>query len=638
MLYYLLAGIGGLLAALPEGVLAAACRGMGWLVAMTPGKRRRTLRANLHHAFPEKTEAWRRGIALESARRCLEMGLFVLASPYFSPERLRRQFSVDPELLRLMKEHAAAKTPTIVLVPHFSLMEGITLLPMLAGPEGMPPIGVVYRPFDAPGLEQWVKRTRERWGLKLLSRKEGYFQAVDLLRQGGTVALLFDQNAGHRGALTLFMDRVCSTSELAGILAEKCHTRVGMVYAERTGFMRAIIRGEYLDVPAKADAVVFAANRWLEKKLRGNDDTCADWLWLHNRWRHQDGWEKRFRLESKRDLLAEDLASQGRPTLPKRTRFFIRLPNWLGDVVMVVPLLRTLRTSRPDAELTLLAQPGALPLLERLGLGDRLLAVPPKGPLQRKFFCDLREEYPDVYVLLTQSARADFGARATETPQRFGLLRPGKWRPLLTQAWKVPPDLDESKIHFTRLWEKFFRHFGMTGELDLAPAAWPAAGPKPGALAIGLICGTENMPEKRWPVERWRELIHTVLAVRPDAEFRLFGTANDAPIVQAVAEGFSPQQVRNLAGKTGLIDLADAMKGCDVVVGNDTGGMHLANLLGVPVLVVYGPTNPVRTGPIFEATRIILQPPGCPATGGAPLAKLSAEQAFQTLAPWLARR
>ena len=57
-----------------------------------------------------------------------------------------------------------------------------------------------------------------------------------MLRKGGAVVFLFDQNAGSRGALTLFMDRVCSTSELAGLLAEKCKARVGFIYPERTGF------------------------------------------------------------------------------------------------------------------------------------------------------------------------------------------------------------------------------------------------------------------------------------------------------------------------------------------------------------------------------------------------------------------
>jgi len=58
-------------------------------------------------------------------------------------------------------------------------------------------------------------------------------------------------------------------------------------------------------------------------------------------------------------------------------------------------------------------------------------------------------------------------------------------------------------------------------------------------------------------------------------------------------------------------------------VTNDTGGMHLANALGVPLIALFGPTNPVRTGPVFSAPVVILQPPGCPPTGGNSLAEIS---------------
>ena len=628
--------MGYTLAALPEGVLAAACRALGWLVATVPSRRRHTLRSNLHHAFPDKTAAWRRAMAIESTRRSLEMVLFVLASPYFSKERLQRQFTLHEDFRRLLKDYQAAPSPMVVLSPHFCLMEANTLVPMLYGGP-LPPMAAIYRPLDIAGLDHWVKQTRERWGLKLLSRKEGLIKAVDIVRHGGAVVVLFDQNAGDRGALSLFMGRVCSTTDLAGVIVEKCHARSCFIYPQRTGFMRATIHGEFLDVPPEGPAVLFGFNRWLENKLRSSDDYCADWLWLHSRWRHQDNPVRRFRLESKRNLLAPQLASLGLATPPRGTRFFIRLPNWLGDVVMALPLLRALRKGRPDAELTLLAPAAFLPLLEKLGVGDRYLAVPENFAEQRTFFCNLREEYPDTYIIFTNSLRGDIGSKGTEAPQRFGMVRPGKRRPLLTHAWRVPEDLDETKIHQTRVWEKFFQHFGLKEELDLTPLAWPETPAKKTGLLLGFICGTENFPEKRWPVERWRELIHTILAVRADARIMLFGTARDAAITGAVADGFAEAQVANLAGKTNLREFAGELHHCDAVVCNDTGGMHLANLLGVPVIAVYGPTNPVRTGPIFDAPRIILQPPGCPATGGAPLAQLPAAQVFGVLQPWLKR-
>ena len=86
------------------------------------------------------------------------------------------------------------------------------------------------------------------------------------------------------------------------------------------------------------------------------------------------------------------------------------------------------------------------------------------------------------------------------------------------------------------------------------------------------------------------------------------------------------QLVDNLAGETNLAAFVEKLRECRLLVGNDTGGVHLANALGVPVAVVYGPTNPLRTGPVCEAPVAILQPPGCPPEGGRRIEKVAVER------------
>jgi heptosyltransferase II len=99
----------------------------------------------------------------------------------------------------------------------------------------------------------------------------------------------------------------------------------------------------------------------------------------------------------------------------------------------------------------------------------------------------------------------------------------------------------------------------------------------------------------------------------------LFGTEGDKPITSAIAAGLDPSRVTDLAGKTDLAGFAAALGACRLLVSNDTGGMHLANALGVPVIGLFGPTNPIRTGPVIASRFRILQPAGCPPTGGAAL-------------------
>ena len=249
--------------------------------------------------------------------------------------------------------------------------------------------------------------------------------------------------------------------------------------------------------------------------------------------------------------------------------------------------------------------------------GSRCLPRP--GTRVSARFAALRASYPDVWILFTNSLRGDLEARASGCPQRFGIARPGKGRPFLTHTYRLPEGFDEARHHQLELWENFLRHFGLDSPPDCSPLPW--GGPRiAGSGPIGLIAGSENNPGKRWPVAQWRSLIEAF----PAGRFALFGTAADSAITSRISEGFGAR-VENLAGTTTLEGFATALAGCRLLVSNDTGGMHLANAIGVPVVALFGPTNPLRTGPVFSAPYRILQPPGCPPTGGRPLVDLTPE-------------
>jgi len=626
----------------------------GWLVAHTPecilrgatfvlaecvfALRRRIILSNLHHAFNEKSEREHRQIGRASCRQMVETGLLSLATPYLPLTRLRKVITTTSEMNALVAAQRTAPRPHVLVTPHFAYWEAVTCFPIAAplGPDDenrsaadngkltaeattLPPIersatfaefAAIYRPMNNPALDAWLKSTRERFGIKLLSRRKGFQDAIGILRRGGAVSILYDQNAGDVGALTTLLGRVCATTELPGILAQKFSAPVVAVYARRLGFWRIAVHADPV-IPAgtASDEVTRGLNRWLETKLRS--DACArdSWLWAHARWKNQDKPDRRLRLEAKRNLLSPDSLKSN----AHGTRIYVRLPNWLGDVVMLIPLLRALRTSRPDAEITLIGKATFASLIEDFALCDRFIPLPPRVGLlgELRYFAKfwrLRRSHPDCVLLFTNSVRGDLEAFLTRAPQRFGIARPGKPRPLLTHHYALSPDYDEAAHHQLELWRDFLKHFG----LEEPPVLAPLHAPNPVAKGIGLIAGSENFPAKRWPVRHWVSLIN---ALPRDLPIRLFGTEKDRALTNQITAQVD-RPVENLAGKTDLRAYCAALRDCAALVTNDTGGMHLANALGVPLIALFGPTNPVRTGPVFDAPVTILQPPNCPKTGG----------------------
>lgn len=609
--------VGWLLARTPEPALRVFAWALAGVVYLLLGSRRRLIHANLHHAFPDRPAAWRSATAREVVRRFTETGLLSLATPYLSADRFRRIMTAGPGFREAFARHRADPRPTLLCAPHFAYWEVLTAMPLLEQP--FPELGAIFRPLDNPAADAFIKGSRERFGIRLLSRRDGFQEAIRILRRSGWVGILHDQNAGTQGALTLLFDRVCSSTELPGMLAAKFGARVLSLHARRLGFWRVELVMEPVEHDGTGDGVTVALNRWLEDRLRADDELCASWLWGHQRWKTQDAPAARFRLEQKRDLLAADLGRRGLTALPRRTRLWIRMPNWLGDVVMALPLVRALRRARPDMEITLLAKPAQAAWLEGLGVADRVRPLPPgQGLAYLAAFRRARDEFLDCHLLFTNSTRGDLEAWLAGARQRFGIRRAGRPRPLLTHRFRPAPDFDESARHQLDLWTDFLSHFGLKEAPDRTPFLPADAGtPRAG---IGLICGSENTPEKRWPVAHWRALV----AALPEERFVLFGTAKDRAITTAVADGFGAR-VEDLAGRTGLDEFARRLAACRLLVANDTGGMHLANARGVPVVGLFGPTNPVRTQPVFAAPVTILQPPGCPPTGGASLADLAPE-------------
>jgi len=109
---------------------------------------------------------------------------------------------------------------------------------------------------------------------------------------------------------------------------------------------------------------------------------------------------------------------------------------------------------------------------------------------------------------------------------------------------------------------------------------------------------------KRWPVSHFSELVSLLEKKFPAARFAVLGGADDSPLGEKISAA-APAKVLNLCGATSLPEMIEWVRRCDLLVTNDTGPMHVAAALGKPLVALFGPTEPRRTGPYGQLQNVL---------------------------------
>jgi KDO2-lipid IV(A) lauroyltransferase len=178
--------------------------------------------------------------------------------------------------------------PVILLSGHFGNWE---MAGYLFGVFGFPPNSVA-RTLDNPYLDRFLRRFRERTGQSLIPKTGGYDQILDVLRGGGVLSFLADQDAGQRGLFVDFFGRPASTHKAIALLAIEHQAPVVVGFARRIGNgFQYEVGCEAVIMPDEwagtADDVRLLTQRYttaLESVIRRNPE---QYLWLHRRWKHQ---------------------------------------------------------------------------------------------------------------------------------------------------------------------------------------------------------------------------------------------------------------------------------------------------------------------------------------------------------------
>ena len=308
-------------------------------------------------------------------------------------------------------------------------------------------------------------------------------------------------------------------------------------------------------------------------------------------------------------------------------KILIRATNWVGDAVMALPALQAVRTRFADAHIAVLALPYVAEIYEGQGIADELIAYERKGQHagvrgRERLAAMLRDKEFDAALLLQNAFDAAWVAWRAGIPQRIGYARDGR-RLLLTKAIRVPK-AGEIPAHETFYYLELVRRAGWLDSLPdipeialLIPAdeavkaekKLRSLGARADTMRIAVGAGASYGSAKCWPPERFAQALNQLQRERA-AEVVLFGTPNETEVSAAIQAGLD-RPALDLTGKTQIAELPALLSRCSAFLGNDSGAMHVAAAAGLPVVAVFGPTDPFGTAPVTPRCTIVQQRPYC---------------------------
>jgi lipopolysaccharide heptosyltransferase II len=303
-------------------------------------------------------------------------------------------------------------------------------------------------------------------------------------------------------------------------------------------------------------------------------------------------------------------------------KILILKPSSLGDVIQALPVLRLLKRHYPGAEIFWWIDSALAPLLE----GDPDLAgvvrferkrwgKPQHWPEMFRSIRWLRAQNFDLVIdlqCLARSgafawlARGKFLAGLDEVREGargfYDLAVPRKsfhthavdWYLSVLPPLGVPvhnnfewlPERPEIAAKVKRKW------FGENSKFEIQNSK------------LILLQPGARWKNKRWPAKHFAELVRSLAEKFPGARFAILGDQGDQPLGEIILQA-APERCLNLCGATSLPEMFEWIRLCDLLVTNDTGPMHVAAALGRPLIALFGPTEPRRTGPYGQLENVL---------------------------------
>ena len=279
-------------------------------------------------------------------------------------------------------------------------------------------------------------------------------------------------------------------------------------------------------------------------------------------------------------------------------------PSWIGDMVMAQSLFITLKKENPDCIIDVVAPQWSIPMIERMPEVNQAIALPVKHKQlalfsRYKIGRSLRKNHYQEAIIIPRSYKSALVPFFASIPKRTGyrgemrfgivnnIIKLDKMVLKQTVQRYVNLGLKDSTgvapvTPFPRLQVNTQNRDRLVSQLKLALE-------KP---VIGLMPGAEYGPAKKWP---YFKALAEILVQQGFAVW-LFGSEKDRAMGNDIAN--DKKEITNLCGKTELVDVVDLISLCDKIVSNDSGLMHIAAAVKVPLVAIYGSSTPNYTPPL----------------------------------------
>jgi heptosyltransferase-2 len=290
-------------------------------------------------------------------------------------------------------------------------------------------------------------------------------------------------------------------------------------------------------------------------------------------------------------------------SVPKK--ILIRTPNWLGDLVMSTGFLRAVLESYPDSQIDIIVKSGleSLPLPHQ----GKIIIFDKNKDSAGGFGKSLRFENYDCFFVLPPSFSSAWMAFRSKIPKRIGYA--GEFRSFLLSSVKKQ-DGPRGSQHLLKQYLKLL-------STDLTVEKYPPRlEVNPDWVDKHLISCQFTIPEtfivftpgaiygpaKQWPIKHFRELA-TQLHQAFGFPILILGTLDDIEAGGTISQGH--EWIFNYCGKTSLAQLLAILTKAKLLVGNDSGSMHLMGALQRPQIAIFGSTSPSWTAPINKHASVL---------------------------------